>query len=285
MTAGGKERRLTELMKSLKSKPDIRFELALMTHDIHYKEVLELGIGIHYFIRKRKKDPGVFRGFYSLCRNYEPDIVHCWDTMTAVYITPICKLLNIKLVNGMVVDSPQKQNIFFQPYLRARLTFPFADVIIGNSNAGLKSYKAPPKKSITIHNGFDFERIRNITPEAIIKKQLNITSKYVVGMVATFSEYKDYPTYFHAAHKVLLKRDDITFLAIGKDTDSTLSKSYIEGSDLDHFRLIGKQSDIESFINIYGHRSTFNIHGRNFKLNSGIYGDWKACYSNLRRRN
>jgi len=158
-------------------------------------------------------------------------------------------MLHIKLVNGMVVDSPQRQNIFFQPYLRARLTFPFADIIIGNSNAGLKSYKAPPKKSITIYNGFDFERIRNITPEEIIKKQLNITSKYVVGMVATFSEYKDYPTYYQAAHKVLNKRNDVTFLAIGKDTDSTLSKSFIEGRDFDYFRLIGKQSDIESFIN------------------------------------
>jgi len=148
-----------------------------------------------------------------------------------------------------VVDSPQKQNIFFQPYLRARLTFPFADVIIGNSNAGLRAYKAPRKKSIIIYNGFDFERIRNIIPEEIIRKQLNITSKYVVGMVATFSEYKDYPTYFQAAHKVLNRRSDITFLAIGKNTDSTLSKSYIEGRDSDHFRLIGKQSDIESLVN------------------------------------
>lgn len=259
MTAGGKERRLTELMKSLRSRPDIQFELAMMTHDIHYKEILELGIDIHFLIRKRKKDFAVFRSFYTLCKNYRPDIVHCWDTMTAVYITPVCKLLHIKLVNGMVVDSPQNQSIFFQPYLRARLTFPFADIIIGNSNSGLKAYKASPKKSITIYNGFNFERIKNILPKEILRTQFNITTEFVVGMVATFSEYKDYPTYYKAAHKVLSKRQDITFLAIGKDTDSTKSKSYIEKVDSDNFRLIGKQSDIESFVNLIdiGVLSTF----------------------------
>ena len=250
MTAGGKERRLTELMKALRLKPDIQFELALMTNEIHYEEVFHLNINIHFFIRKRKKDFSVFRSFYKLCKNYRPDIVHCWDTMTAVYITPICKLLKLKLVNGMVVDAPQKQNIFFQPWLRARLTFPFADIIIGNSKAGLRAYDAPDKKSMVIHNGFNFERINKILPKEFIRDQLNIRTKYSVGMVATFSNYKDYPTYFKAAHIVLNKRKDITFLAIGKNTDSVLSKSYIDDKYIDHFRLLGKKSDIESFINI-----------------------------------
>ena len=249
MTAGGKERRLTELMKALSLKPDIEFELVLMTHDIHYKEVFELGINIHFFIRKRKKDIFIFRSFYKLCKSFKPDIVHCWDTMTAVYITPVCKLLNLKLVNGMVVDSPEKRDIFFQPWLRARLTFPFADIIIGNSKAGLKTYNAPGKKSIVIHNGFNFERTNNILPKEFIREQLNIRTKNVVGMVATFSEYKDYATYFKAAQLVLSTRKDITFLAIGKDTDSDLSKSHIEDKYLDHFRLLGKKSDIESYIN------------------------------------
>ena len=57
LRAGGKERRLTELMKALKSMPDISFELVLMHEDIHYKEVLDLGIDIHYILRKTKKDP------------------------------------------------------------------------------------------------------------------------------------------------------------------------------------------------------------------------------------
>jgi glycosyltransferase involved in cell wall biosynthesis len=248
-TAGGKERRLMELMKSLKLEPDIEFEFALMTYDIHYKEVLDLGINIHYLIRKTKKDISVFFSFYKLCKDFKPDIVHCWDTMTAIYITPICKLLHLKFVNGMVVDSPQKQTLFFKPWLRARLTFPFSDVIIGNSKAGLKAYNAPARKSVVIYNGFNFNRTENILPKQVVREQLNISTKYIIGMVATFSDLKDYPTYFKAAQILIEKRKDITFLAIGKDTDSLPSRNMIDKRNKDYFRLLGKKSDIESFIN------------------------------------
>src|SRR5689334_23875632 len=111
LVSGGKERRLTELMKGLKSNPEIQFELVLMDSEVHYKEVFDLGIKIHYIIRNRKKDFSVFRKLYSLCREYRPDIIHCWDSMTAVYSVPICKLLHIRLVNGMITDAPSRANI------------------------------------------------------------------------------------------------------------------------------------------------------------------------------
>ena len=108
MSAGGKERRLTELMKALDIKQGIQFEIAVMDNNIHYKEILDLGIKIHYLIRKTAKDISVFNKFYQICKEFKPDIVHCWDSMTAVYSIPACKLLHIKLVNGMIVNAPEK---------------------------------------------------------------------------------------------------------------------------------------------------------------------------------
>lgn len=249
LDSGGKERRLTELMRALKFKQDIEFELVVMSNDIHYKEVFDLGINIHYITRKTKKDISVFYRFYKLCRNYRPDIVHCWDSMTAVYLVPTCKLLHIKLVNGMVVDSPVKQNIFNKYWLRAKLTFPFSDIIVGNSKAGLKAYKAPKNKSIVIYNGFNFDRTENLISKKIIKKQISTDSNYLIGMVASFSEKKDFETYYRAAKFLLNSRKDITFLAIGTGTDSVESKNLIDNQYIDHFRLLGKNSGVESFIN------------------------------------
>ena len=246
--SGGKERRLTELMRSLKSDRDIEFELVVMSSDIHYKEVFDLGINIRFIIRKTKKDISVFSQFYKLCRDYRPDIVHCWDSMTAVYLVPACKILHIKLVNGMVINSPLKRNIFNKHWLRARLTFPFSDMIVGNSQAGLTAYRAPENKSIVIHNGFNFDRTKNLTSKEIIKRKI-AGSEYLVGMVAAFNDHKDYKTYFGAAQLLLGKRKDITFLAIGKDTESIDSENLIDKIYLDHFRLIGISSNVESFIN------------------------------------
>jgi len=249
LDSGGKERRLTELLKALKVRKDIVFELVVMSRNIHYREVVDLGINIHYIIRKTKKDISVFRKFWKLCRIYRPDVVHCWDSMTAVYLVPTCKLLHIKLVNGMVIDSPVRQNIFNRYWLRARLTFPFSDIIVGNSQAGILAYKAPESRSIVIFNGFNFERTEKLIDKDIIENQLNITTNYLVGMVATFWENKDYPTYFEAAQSILAKRKDVTFMAIGANTDSDESKGLIDKRYIDNFRLLGKKSGIESYIN------------------------------------
>ena len=99
-------------MKGIKLNPSIEFELAVMSNEVDYPEVFDLDIRIHYLVRKTKKDLSVFHKFYKICRQYNADIVHCWDSMTAIYAIPACKLLHIKLVNGLVVDAPVKQNIF-----------------------------------------------------------------------------------------------------------------------------------------------------------------------------
>lgn len=250
LVSGGKERRLIELMRSLKSRNGIDFELVVMSEDIHYKEVFNLGINIHYILRKTKKDISAFVKFYRLCRNYKPDIVHCWDSMTAIYSVPACKFLHIKLVNGMVINSPVRQNVRNKLWLRGRLTFPFSDIIVGNSIAGLKAYKAPSKKSLVIYNGFNFDRTQNLTDKKVLKEELKSDSNFIIGMVAAFSASKDYKTYYKAAGILLENRKDITFIAIGPDTDSEESKELIGKEIIGHFRLLGLKSGIESFINI-----------------------------------
>jgi glycosyltransferase involved in cell wall biosynthesis len=69
-------------------------------------------------------------------------------------------------------------------------------------------------------------------------------------MVASFADNKDYKTYYDAAQLLLNKRNDITFLAIGRDTDSKRSESLIAEKHKSNFRLLGKISNVESFVSI-----------------------------------
>lgn len=249
LTSGGRERRLVELLKGLKTHDQVEFELVIMSRDVHYIEVLNLGIKIHYLVRSSRKDLSIFGKFYKICLNFKPDIVHSWDTMTAIYSIFACKLLGIKFINGMISNSPRKQNVFNKYWLRGKLTFPFSDVIIGNSKSGLEAYHAPKSRSICVYNGFNFERKRKMIEPDAMKEEMRIHTPYMVGMVAYFSPAKDYRTFFEAAQKILSERKDVTFVAIGKKTDSTESKSLIHPDNTDYFRLMGEQSDIESFIN------------------------------------
>lgn len=245
MGPGGKERRLTELMKILPSH-HIDFELVVMSNDFHYKEVFNLGIPIHYLIRKAKKDISIFGKFYSICKKFNPNIIHCWDSMTAIYSIPASLLLNITLINGMITDIQTKKGYFNQFYLRSKFSFFFSKLIIGNSYAGLASYDTPKYKSKCIHNGFNFDRVKIEFHDQLIRSYLNISTKYIVGMVASFSNLKDYKTYLSAAVSVLKERSDITFLSIGSGTDTIECSNLIDNNYSDNFRFLGKQQGIES---------------------------------------
>ena len=217
-------------MKAFNLRSDTEFELVVMSEEIYYKEILNLNIKIHYLIRKAKKDISIFKKFYSICKNYKPDIVHCWDGMTAVYSVIPCKLLKIKLVNGMVTDTPVNQTIFNTRCLRAKLTFPFSSIIVGNSEAGLTAYSASKKKSVCIYNGIDLIRFDKLKAPSMIQKEIfkdESNNFFVAGMVAAFENRKDYKTLIKAAISLVSENDNIRFILVGDGTDFIAIKKSI----------------------------------------------------------
>lgn len=249
---GGKERRLTELLKALDGHPDVEPELAVMSEEIFYREVFELNLKIHYLIRRTKKDPRIFLRFYRICRDVRPDIIHCWESMPALYAIPAAKLLRIPLINGMITTVlPRGLQPFTGYWLRSKLTFPFSDAIVANSAAGLQSFAAPVKKSHFIHNGFNFDRLQRVNSPAEIRRHLKITQPKVVGMVARFSHKKNYPGFVQAAQWILQKRNDTVFLAVGGGYDLSRIRRLVDHRFCGRILFTGQRADVDSLINIF----------------------------------
>jgi len=254
LTFGGKERRMIQLMKGLKLNRNVGFELVVMSNQIQYKEIFDLDIKIHYLIRKSKKDISAFHRFYKICKIYRPDIIHCWDSMTAVYAIPTCKLLKIKLVNGMVVDTPVRQNMSNKHWFRARLTFPFSNIIVGNSKAGLAAYGAPDNKSICIYNGMDLARFNKLTDPSFIRKEIfgdKSDDIFVAGMVAAFEIRKDYETLIKAAITLVSSNDKVRFILVGDGANFKEIKNRVPALLANKIIFLGKRVDVESIINIF----------------------------------
>jgi len=250
--AGGKERRLTELLKMLATMKDFAFEVIVMSYDIHYKEIFDLKIKIHYVIRNAKKDLSVFNMIYHICKESKPDLVHCWDSMTAIYSIPACKILGIKLVNGMVVNTPVKRSILNKYILRARLSFPFSDAIVGNSKAGLKAYNSPHDKSFCIYNGMDLKRFQDIEDADIVKEKLFLNkTEIIIGMVASFSKKKDYFTLIQTAIKLISTNNKVSFILVGGGVTIDEMKDLVPNDISDKIKFLGKISNIESIVNIF----------------------------------
>ena len=66
---GGKERQLIELLKGLSNLKCCELELVVMNEDIHYQEVFNFGIKIHYLIRRLKKDQLFFSSYIRYANN------------------------------------------------------------------------------------------------------------------------------------------------------------------------------------------------------------------------
>jgi len=247
LNSGGKERRLVELIKGLLNYPSIKFELVITKESIHYKDIFSTGIKIHYLLRdKLINEPKVFFDFYRITKNYKPDIIHTWANLTTIYSIPTKLLLRIPVINNQITNAPLKVSNSIKGH---KLTFRFSDKIISNTYAGLKSYSSPKNKSMVIYNGFDFKRIDNLLNKYYIRKKFNIKTKYIVGMVASFTDKKDYSTYIKAANLILKKEKDITFICIGSG-DSSKHKKMVESENKNKILFLGKQNNIESIMNI-----------------------------------
>jgi glycosyltransferase involved in cell wall biosynthesis len=248
--AGGRERRLLELIKGLKKTSNFECEIVLTEKEVHYKELLKTDIKIYYIERKFiSKDPWLFYLFYNICKNSKPDIIHVWGNMPAFYAIPAKVFLGIPMINSQISDAPRLKK---GELIYSKLNFLFSNLIISNSKAGLEAYKAPKFKSKVIYNGFDFNRLNNLTEPLTVKREFNINTKTIIGMVASFSTKKDYLTYIKSANVILKDNDDITFLCVGDNVDDSDTNylDLISTENKEKIKFLGKQNNVESIMNI-----------------------------------
>jgi glycosyltransferase involved in cell wall biosynthesis len=250
---GGMQRRMSELVRAIHNSNKFEIELIAFKKNMDYKNNLEIGFHIHYIPRSDNFDVSVFFKIYRICKDFKPDLIHSWDAISTFYIIPSKLLLGIKLINSQIADAPANVPRFSANYILKEINFRFSNLIISNSNAGLKSYKAPGNRSMHIHNGFNYKRLENIKDKDQVTKSLGINTTHVIGMIAHYSRFKDYTTFINAAKKILEIRNDITFICAGKDLGA--KKEYADliqsDSQKNHIKLLDRQSEIESIINVF----------------------------------
>lgn len=251
LVSGGRERRLIELIKGLRKFQEVQMKLVVFSDKIHYKEIYELGIPVIILKRLPKKNPVVFYRLFKICQKWKPDLIHSWGTMSAILAIPSSLVLNIKLINGNVTDAPPNMGFYHKELFRARLSFLFSSVVVGNSKAGLSAYKVPDKKAICIYNGFGFNRVSNLQDKNRVRDLFKISTSKVVGMVGGFFDRKDYDTYVKSALTILKQRTDVTFIAVGDGPNLMRCKGMIPSEYASRFVFTGVQTDVESIINIF----------------------------------
>jgi glycosyltransferase involved in cell wall biosynthesis len=256
---GGKERQLAELIKGL-PKEEYKITLIVKYADAHYMEYIRDGIKYQELNTKRFGITALIK-LIKIFQREKPDIVHCWLSIGSIFMIFLRLFYKYTLIDGSIRDAfhPKGIQLIYRKIINS-----FARIIIANSNAGMLAYKVPFKKGKVIYNGFDLSRIENIEGQEVIRKRWNITTLYIVGMVARIDKYKDYPTFTKAINLILSKRKDITFLIVGDGDQKQAIIEMLDAGFKDYVIFTGNQSNVESFINIFN----IGILVTNFKIHS-----------------
>jgi glycosyltransferase involved in cell wall biosynthesis len=248
---GGKERQIVELLKGLSPHHDIKSFVAVTDEDKVRYEIDREYAQIIQLVRRGKKDLRLFKSLYELVSDLRIDIIHSWSSMCSIYAAPVAKLCGTIFVNGFVRDAPPHMTLWNKNYSRGKLTIPFSDIVVANSRAGLAAYRVPERKGVCIYNGFNHERVFDLTDQAELRSRLGITTPHIVGMVANFTPNKDYPVFVEMACRICDLRDDVTFIAVGDGETLLQVRDSVPPEHSRRIQFLGQRKDVERIANLF----------------------------------
>jgi glycosyltransferase involved in cell wall biosynthesis len=243
---GGKERQAVELVKGLVRRPDVEcLMVCLESDDFYLDELTSIGIPVEFATRRMRWDVGIFPKLYRIIRHYQPHLLHTYGMMSSFYAFPIARLMRIPLINASI------QNAFSGGDFRwslEKLFLKASDYRVANSYAGLRSrgFSERERNNIVIYNGFDFARVERLTTKESLRRPIGDNKIKIVGMVAEFNHYKDYPTFIRAAQQISRRRNDVVFVAVGDGKTLEASEKIAAGSEA--IKFLGKRKNIEELV-------------------------------------
>jgi glycosyltransferase involved in cell wall biosynthesis len=245
LRVGGKERQICELLKGLASATSTASVVVTMGEEQFYvPEIHKLGVPLFYLIRRFRWDPLIFPRLLKILREFRPHIIYTNSEMAMVYAWPLARCLGIKIINATIRNAFSGNGARWQWH---KMMLRLADARVSNSRAGFRSRGLQPDSAgnYVIYNGLDMTRFQ-------ARKEVPAgpgfgSFSHVVGMIAEFSDYKDFPTFIRAAQLVLAVRNDVLFVAVGGGKNLDDCKRMVSAEE-ERIRFTGQREDVEQLI-------------------------------------
>lgn len=234
--AGGKERQFIELLKGI-DRTEFKVGIVTFNKELFYTaKAKELS---DYFVEldKTKNKFKPFITIWKCFKEFKPDIIHTWDYLSSLYGYLPSRVKGVKFINGSIRDSGTEKG--WQNKAK-RVMIKAADLVIANSEAGLKNYGV--KHGIVIYNAVD--------PGRFIEKKHN--SDFNIIKVANFSDYKDHESFTKAAIALVNQEvvDKVFYAGDGylKPKVEQMIRETGNGNT-EHFIFLGAINNVEEYLN------------------------------------
>ena len=143
------------------------------------------------------------------------DLVHSFLSLGALFGVIAAKIAGVRVICSGIRDAKDQSAMY---WIYKRIESVLSDCLVSNSVAGFTNrFKKNKQHFRVVYNGIDFNRFElNVTDTGNVKEELGVSRfSYIVGMVASLSDYKDHQTLFDAIPLVLSRFANTCFLLIG----------------------------------------------------------------------
>jgi glycosyltransferase involved in cell wall biosynthesis len=245
MRVGGKERQVCELLKSLNESPVESMVVTMGAEQFYVADIQKLGVPLIYLLRRVRWDPTILPRLWKILRGFRPHLIYTNSEMAMSYAWPLARLMGIRIVNATIRNAFSESGFRWQWH---RLMLRLADARVANSSAGFASRGLNPDsaQNYVIYNGFDMKRVQPVLGGGN-ELRLEAGERKIVGMVAEFSDYKDFPTFIRAAQTVLSSRHDVMFFAVGGGRNLEACRAMVPSGER-RIRFLGERKDVDSLI-------------------------------------
>ncbi|MCB9030490.1 MAG: glycosyltransferase [Deltaproteobacteria bacterium] len=262
LNIGGAQTQLMLLAEGLKSKGHA-------VHVISYNPARELSKNLTQsdisFTVIERKGRWEFWSFLKTLsaeiNSFKPDCVYSFLLGPNVILSLIKNRLNgAKIIWGIRASDMDFSKYHFSEqftFFISRLLSRRADLIISNSNAGMKhhvAYGYPRDKFKVVHNGVDHSKYKpDKTSGLRVRQELGLSEKHlVIGTVARIDPMKGYDTLIGAAKNLCHTYPQLRFVCLGggdKLLKQKLQNTVVE-QELERFFIwIDKFDDLNAFYN------------------------------------
>jgi glycosyltransferase involved in cell wall biosynthesis len=247
---GGKERQLIEIIRSL---PPEKYEIHLFVkkyYPVYYDQIKRHLKSFYSLDQKKRFHFSDISSLNKYLKKIKPDIAFSFASATShflLFLKYLC-CYRFKLINGSIRNAPV---VLSKQQKIERKLYDLYTYVVANSYAGLKAYNQHNKKGrFILYNGFNFNRIPDISKENA-RKLLNFPpNKFIVIMLARLDDQKDHATFIRACRLCSDESEDFKFYIIGdgKYYNKLIRFSNTMGLNV-RLDFLGKRNDTE-LINI-----------------------------------
>lgn len=239
---GGKERRLISLIKYL-GDSDVEVALIAASDSPNLPEVRPYCSKLYHYARGELLTN--WREHRRAIQEFNPDIVHSWNGINTIYsllsrLGHPCKVLTSEITNSKTMP------LFSLEFVRTRVSFALADLVLSNSYAGLKAKKAPVRKASVIYNGYSLDRLNSIDSGQY--SHLRQAGMLHVVMSARFSKEKDFTTVLTTAEMAQEAGSNLRFFLAGEGPDLARFRKAAKERNLNNVEFPGYVTEMDSFL-------------------------------------